>query len=165
MGHSSGGYANTTGLGRFGQNQINITCSNGQTLRWLNCCPRRKLAYLFREVTVLHDIKCHLAIAHLELAGEPWAVLSDQPPSLQTFALYGQRFGGIEPHFKDYKSAAFELIRSHLSRCFSAQLFVDTVGCSTLIAISIAVVVHRRATKVDRLQRGLSFLQFGLRAD
>jgi hypothetical protein len=32
---------------------------------------------------------------------------STEPTSLQTFALYGKRFGGIEPHFKDYKSAAW----------------------------------------------------------
>jgi hypothetical protein len=48
------------------------------------------------------------------MAGEPWPVLTNIPPSVQTFAIYGQRFGGIEPHFKDDKSAAFDLIRSHL---------------------------------------------------
>ncbi|WP_435026818.1 hypothetical protein [Nostoc sp. CALU 1950] len=78
-------------------------------LQWSNGCgcgqdPQEGEAYLFREVNVLQDIKCHLATAHLALAGEPWAVLSDVPPFLQTFEVYGQRFGVIEPNFKDYKS-------------------------------------------------------------
>lgn len=59
-------------------------------------------------------IECHLATANLAMAGEPCAVLTDTTPSLQTFVVYGQRFGGIEPHFKDYKSAAFDLTRSYL---------------------------------------------------
>jgi NCAIR mutase (PurE)-related protein len=32
------------------------------------------------------------------MAQEAWAVITDTLPSVQTFALYGQRFGGIEPH-------------------------------------------------------------------
>jgi hypothetical protein len=65
-------------------------------------------------VTILQDIPCHLATAQVALASEAWAVLANLPPSLQTCERYGQRFGGIEPHFKDDKSAAFDLIRSHL---------------------------------------------------
>lgn len=57
---------------------------------------------------------CHLATATVAGAKESGAVLSEHPPSLQTFALYGQRLGGIEPHFKDYKSAAFRVLQSGL---------------------------------------------------
>lgn len=71
-------------------------------------------AYLFPQVRILEDIDCHLATANLPNTDEPWAVLTDSSPSLQTFACYGRRFGGIEPHFKDYKSVGFELLRSHL---------------------------------------------------
>jgi len=95
------------------KSDLKITFANAQTAAVAESLPPEGEAYLFRAVTVLQDIECHLATAHLALAGEPWAVLSDVPPSLQTFEVYGQRFGGIEPHFKDYKSAAFELIRSH----------------------------------------------------
>jgi hypothetical protein len=56
--------------------------------------PSQGEAYLFRDVVILEDVPCHLATAHLELAGEPSAVLSKEPPSLQTFEVYGQRFGG-----------------------------------------------------------------------
>ena len=148
------------------KSDLNITCSNGQTAAVAELLPPSETAYLFREVTVLHDIKCHLAIAHLELAGEPWAVLSDQPPSLQTFALYGQRFGGIEPHFKDYKSAAFDLICSHLRDASALSWLLMLLAAATLIAISIAVVVvtQGRRRAIDwHSQRGLSFLQLGLR--
>lgn len=122
---------------------MNITLSNGETAAVATLLPPQGKAYLFREVTVLQDIPCHLATAHLALAGEPWAVISDVPPSLQTFEVYGQRFGGIEPHFKDYKSAAFELIRSHLRDAQAFTCLLMLLAAATLIAITIALVVLR----------------------
>jgi hypothetical protein len=100
------------------------------------------------------------------LAPEPWAVLSDVPPSLQTFEVYGQRFGGIEPHFKDYKSAAFDLIRSHLRDAQALNCLLMLLASATLIAVAVAVVVigeGRRKMLDWHSQRGLSFLQLGLR--
>jgi hypothetical protein len=118
-------------------------------------------------VTVLQDIDCHLATAHLAVADEPWAVLSDVPPSLQTFEVYGQRFGGVEPHFKDYKSAAFDLMRSHLRDASALRCLLMLLAAATLIAIAIAVVAvfHQgQRTRLDwHSQRGFSFLQLGLR--
>ncbi|MEH1865926.1 MAG: transposase [Nostoc sp.] len=148
------------------KSDLNITLSNGQTAAVADLLPPQGEAYLFREVNVLQDIECHLATAHLVLAGEPWAVLSDVPPSLQTFEVYGQRFGGIEPHFKDYKSAAFELIRSHLGHPQALNCLLMLLAAATLIAIAVAVVVvcEGRRKMLDWLSlRGLSFLQLGLR--
>jgi hypothetical protein len=54
--------------------------------------PPSEQAYLFQNVTVLGDITCHLATAKVPTANEAWAVLSDKPPSLQTFALKGKRW-------------------------------------------------------------------------
>jgi hypothetical protein len=128
--------------------------------------PPEGEAYLFGEVTVLQDIQCHLATAHLATAPEPWTVLSDVPPSLQTFEVYGQRFGGIEPHFKDYKSSAFELIRSHLRDAQALNCLLMLLASATLIAVAVAVVVvgeGRRKMLDWHSQRGLSFLQLGLR--
>jgi hypothetical protein len=85
---------------------------------------------------------------------------------LQTFAVCGQRFGGIEPHFRDYKSAAFELIHSHLRDAQALNCLLMLLAAATLIAISIAVVVvgeGRREMLDWHTQRGLSFLQLGLR--
>jgi hypothetical protein len=115
------------------KSDLNITLSNGQTAAVADLLPPLGEAYLFREVNVLQDIECHLATAHLSLAGEAWAVLSDVPPSLQTFEVYGQRFGGIEPHFKDYKSAAFELIRSHLRDPQALNCLLMLLAAATLI--------------------------------
>jgi hypothetical protein len=148
------------------KSDLNITRSNGKTTTVASLLPPQGEAYLFRAVTILQDIPCHLATAHLALAGEPWAVISDVPPSLQTFELYGQRFGGIEPHFKDYKSAAFELIQSHLRDAQALNCLLMLLATATLIAITIAVVVvaqGRRKMLDWHDQRGLSFLQLGLR--
>jgi Transposase DDE domain len=143
-----------------------VTFSQGQTAAVGELLPPVGEAYLFRAVTVLKDIECHLATADLALAGEPWAVRSDVPPSLQTFEVYGQRFGGIEPHFKDYKSAAFELIRSRLRDPQALSCLLMLLAAATLIAIAIALVVvsEGRRNSLDwHSQRGLSFLQLGLR--
>ena len=81
------------------------------------------------------------ATANLSMAGEPWVVITDTPPSLQTFALYGQRNGCIEPHFKDYESAAFELPRSRLRDAQALTCLLMLLAAATVIAISLAVVV------------------------
>ena len=148
------------------KSDLNITLSQGQTRAVADLLPPKEEAYLFRDVTILQDIECHLATAHLAMAGEAWAVLTDVPPSLHTFEVYGQRFGGIEPHFKDYKSAAFELIRSHLRDAQALSCLLMLLAAATLIAISLAVIVvtqGRRKALDWHSQRGLSFLQLGLR--
>lgn len=148
------------------KSDLNISLSNGQTAAVAEWLPPQGEAYLFRDVTILQDIHCHFATANLALAGEAWAVLSDLPPSIQTFALYGQRFGGIEPHFKDYKSAGFELLRTHLRDAQALSCLLMLLAAASLIALSIALVVmaEGRRQRLDwHSQRGLSFLQLGLR--
>ncbi|MEM9452523.1 MAG: IS4 family transposase, partial [Cyanobacteria bacterium P01_E01_bin.6] len=128
--------------------------------------PPAKPAYCFHHITILGDIDCHLATANPPTADEPWAVLSDQAPSLQTFALYGQRFGGIEPHFKDYKSAAFGVEASHLRDARALTCLVMLLDCAYLIAVILGVMLVQFGQRL-RLDwhghRGLSFLQLGLR--
>ena len=90
----------------------------------------------------------------------------DRPPSLQTLALYGSRFGGIEPHFKDYKSAAFEVVRSRLRDAAALTGLFLLLDAATLIALVLGMMlVHcdQRSTLDGHPQRGLSFLQLGLR--
>ncbi len=148
------------------KSDLNVTLASGKTASVAALLPPSEEAYLFRDVTVLGDIDCHLATANLPMAREPWAVITDTPPSLQTFALYGQRFGGIEPHFKDYKSAAFGLPCSRLRDAQALTCLLMLLAAATVIAISLAVVVvtqGRRASLDWHAQRGLSFLQLGLR--
>lgn len=146
---------------------LNVTLAMGRTAAVADLLPRPGEAYLFRAVTLLQDINCHLATAHLSFAGEAWAVLANVPPTLATFELYGQRFGGIEPPFKDDKSAAFDLICSHWRGAAALGCLLMLLATATLIAIAIAVVAvieQGRRTALDwHSQRGLSCLQGGLR--
>ena len=148
------------------KSDLKVTDVNGRTTTVETLLPPEGEAYLFHDVTVLTDIQCHLATAHLPLAAEPWAVLSGVPPSVQTFAVYGQRFGGIEPHFKDYKSAAFEILQSRLRDLQALKCLLLLLAVATLIAIAVAIVAvaQGRRNLIDwHSQRGLSFLQLGLR--
>ena len=77
--------------------------------------PPRGEARLFEQVRLWQDgIYCsNLALAKVRGAQEPWAVITDEVPSLQTFWQYGLRFS-VEELFLDSKSGAFELEDSHL---------------------------------------------------
>ncbi|MGQ9871807.1 hypothetical protein [Leptodesmis sp.] len=129
--------------------------------------PPAQQAYLFPNVSVLNAIACHLATATVAGTKDAWAVLSDRSPSLQTFALYGQRFGGIEPHFKDYKSAAFGVLQSGLRDAQALSCLFMLLDCASLIALMLGrmCVPDGKQSQLDwHGQRGLSFLQLGLRA-
>jgi len=139
---------------------------SGQTHSAGQLLPPPEQAHLFSNVKILGDITCHLATAQLRTAAEAWIVLSNEPPSLQTFALYGKRFGGIEPHFKDYKSAAFNVLDSHLRDPQALTCLFMLMDCASLIALVLGMMVVSlgQRTKIDwHHQRGLSFLQLGLR--
>jgi hypothetical protein len=143
---------------------LQVTLATGATSRVDALLSPLQQAYLFHNVAVLDDIASHLATAHLPDADEPWAVLSDQPPSLQTFACYGNRFGGIEPHFKDYKSAAFEVLRSHLRDAAALTCLFMLLDCASLIALVLGMMLVRWGQRTHlhwHAQRGLSFLQLG----
>lgn len=145
---------------------LNITRTNGVIWKVSELIPPQEEAYLFHNVTILEDIQCELATANLAKAGEAWAVLTDTPASLQTFNLYGQRFGGIEPHFKDYQSAGFRLPTSRLRGTQALSTLLMLLAAATLIALSVAIrlVAAGCRTSIDwHSQRGLSFFQLGLR--
>lgn len=72
-----------------------VTTKDGYTQPVGGFFPPPEQAYLVGRVQVLGNIEAHLATANVPGAQESWAVLSSQTVSLQTFALYGQRFGGI----------------------------------------------------------------------
>lgn len=143
-----------------------LTLTSGKTRTVAQLLPPLQQAYLFEVVTIWDELTGHLATAHVPIAGEAWAVLSNQPPSLQTFALYGDRFGGIEPHFKDYKSAAFEVVQSGLREAPVLTRLFMLLDIAYLIAVILGgmlVQQGRRRTLDWHGQRGLSFLQLGLR--
>lgn len=145
---------------------LQVQLATGATRSVAYLFPLAGQAHLVHNVTVLDDIHAHLATAHFPGASEPWAVLSSLPPSLQTFACYGQRFGGIEPHFKDYKSAAFGVTASGLRDAQALSCLFMLLDMAYLIALVIGMTLVQRGlrSKIDwHGERGLSFLQLGLR--
>ena len=145
---------------------LQVTLASERKLSVSDLLPPKGEVYLFHQVTVLDDLEAHLATADDNTAREAWAVLSDEPTSLHTFERYGQRFGGIEPHFKDYKSAAFDLLDSRLRDDKALTCLFMLLDCASLIALLLGVmsVLFAHRSKLDwHSQRGLSFLQLGLR--
>jgi hypothetical protein len=143
-----------------------VTTKGGRTQSVENLFPPPEQAYLVGPVRVLGDIDAHLATANVPGAQDTWAVLSSQTVSLQTFALYGQRFGGIEHHFKDYKSAAFDVIDSGLRHAQVLTRLFMLLDCAYLIALVVGMMLVKagQRTRLDwHGDRGLSFLQLGLR--
>lgn len=51
--------------------------------------------------------RCNLVVASPQRVKEPWAVITDEPPTLQTLWQYALRFR-VEELFIDSKSGAFE---------------------------------------------------------
>jgi hypothetical protein len=87
------------------------------------------------------------------------AVLTNTPLSLQTFQLYGQRFGGIEPRFKDYKSGTFALLRSKIrdAQALSNLLMMVEIAEVLAIRLGLLVIETQQRSKVDwHGERGLS---------
>jgi hypothetical protein len=143
-----------------------VTTPNGRTQSVESYFPPLEQAYLVGPVRVLGDIEAHLATANVPGAQDTWAVLSRQAVSLQTFALYGQRFGGIEPHYKDYKSAAFDVLDSGLRQAQALTRLFMLLDSAYLIALILGMMLVKAGQRT-RLNwhgdRGLSFLQLGLR--
>ena len=162
------------------KSDLKITLSNARIKSVAELLPEPEQACLFPNITILEDIPRHLATAHISIAQEAWAVITDIPPSVQIFALYGQRFGkqccrgkippanmrGIEPHFKDYKSAAFELPLSRIRDADALGRLLMLLAAATIIAIAVAIEVMTQGIRIFidwHAHRGLSFLQIGLR--
>jgi hypothetical protein len=143
-----------------------VTTKAGRTQPVEGFFPPPEQAYLIGPVQVLGDIDAHLATANVPGAQDTWAVLSSQTASLQTFALYGQRFGGIEPHYKDYQSAAFDVLDSGLRDAQALTRLFMLLDCTYLIALILGMMLVKAGQR-SRLDwhgdRGLSFLQLGLR--
>ena len=145
---------------------LNVMRANGHACKVVDLIAPKEQAYLFHRVTILDDIECELATANLSIAGEEWMVFSDQWASLSAFKRYGERYGGIEPHFKDYQSAGFELPDSRLRGAQALSTLLMLLAVATVIAISMAiqmVAIGQRSSLDWHSQRGLSFFQLGLR--
>jgi hypothetical protein len=148
------------------KSDLQIRRLNGQQMSVSECIPPKGEAYFFHQVQILGDISCHLATTHCPAAKEAWAVITHRSPSLQTFALYGERFGGIEPHFKDYKSAGFGILNTKIrdAQALSRLVMVMAVAQWMLTLLGFWTIAIQERLRIDwHGQRGLSFLQLGYR--
>lgn len=124
-------------------------------------------ARLDRQVRLWADqvYRCNLVLATVQGAKESWAVVTDEPPSLQTLWQYALRFQ-IEELFLDSKSGAFELEDSRL-RCEAALERLYLVAALALLYATtqgMAVQIAGLRQQVDpHWRRGLSYLKIGLR--
>jgi Transposase DDE domain len=148
------------------KSNLQITLGNGKIQSLSELFPPKDQAYLFPDVKVLGNVECNLATANCRGVKAPWAVLTNTPISLQTFQLYGQRFGGIEPRFKDYKSGTFDILRSKIrsAQALSNLLMMIEIAEILAIRLGLTIIETRQRSKIDwHGDRGLSLLQLGIR--
>lgn len=109
----------------------------------------------------------YLALGHVQTQQgyEQWAIVSDEPTSLQTFDEYGLRFD-IEENFLDDKSAGFQLESSLIREAEALTRLALILATATLYLVStgVSVVTLGLRRVVDtHWQRGLSYFQLGWR--
>lgn len=124
-------------------------------------------ARLYRNVGVWVDgvHRANLVLATLKGAKDSWAVLTDEPPTLQTLWQYALRFC-IEELFLDSKSGAFELEDSHVRSAAALERLYLVAAIALLYATTqgMAVQLAGLRQQVDpHWRRGISYLKIGLR--
>lgn len=131
--------------------------------------PRRGHTLLLAEVRITAQQlgPVHLALAHVQTKKgyQEWAILSDEPVSLETFGEYGLRFD-IEENFLDDKSAGFQLASSELADADALSRLLLLLATATLYLVSTGTAVVARGWRpwVDaHWFRGLSYFQLGWR--
>lgn len=129
--------------------------------------PAEGEATLYEQVRLWKEgtYSCNLVLANLAGAEEPWAVITDESPSLQTLWDYGSRFC-VEELFLDSKSGVFEFEDSKIDspEGLTRLYLVAAVALlySTLQGMAVQLAGLRR--QVDpHWRRGLSYLKIGLR--
>jgi hypothetical protein len=129
--------------------------------------PPKGEARLYTQVRLWSDGQygCNLVLANVRGAKEPWAVITDEPPSLKTLSQYALRFR-VEELFLDSKSGAFELEDSGIRSAPALERLYLVAAIAILYATiqGMAVQIEGLRTQVDpHWTRGLSYLKIGLR--
>jgi len=129
--------------------------------------PKPGEAMLYHNVGLWSDgtHRCNLVLAYPVGVDEPWAVITDESPTLQTLWQYALRFQ-IEELFLDSKSGAFQLEDSGLrdSQRLERLYLVAAVALLYSTVTGIAVQIEGLQRQVDpHWKRGLSYLKIGLR--
>jgi len=129
--------------------------------------PPKRQACFYRNVQVWQEarITAHLALASVPGVKDNWAILSDEPPTLDTFWQYGLRFP-IEHLFLDSKSGVFDWEHSRVRSAACLERLYLIVAISILFATLTGMAVQQSGSRrqVDaHFRRGLSYLKIGLR--
>lgn len=124
------------------------------------------------EALCLHNVRLHkgdcygpvhITFGYNNLNGEFWAVVSDEPTSLQSFYEYGLRFD-IEESFLDDQSNGWNLQKSEIrSVCALSRLFfILAVSTLYVTAQGTTVVAQGLRRRVDpHWFRGNSYFRIG----
>ena len=145
---------------------VSLRLATGRPCQVEDLLPPPEEAYFYHHVEGYDELSAHLATANCATTPEPWAVLASAPSSRHTVAVYGQRFGGLEPYFKDYQSAGFHLPQVRRRNVQPLITLVMLLDIAHLIAVVLGVLLVRADQRLQldwHGQRGLSFLQLGLR--
>jgi hypothetical protein len=140
--------------------------------RW-SACPVSKLRTVRGEAKMYHQVRLweqgietvNLALAYPEKVAEPWAVITDETPTLQTLYQYGFRFR-VEELFLDSKSGIFGLTDSRLRDPQKLNRLYLVVAIAILYGTVTGTTVQLSGLRqqVDlHYSRGLSYLKIGLR--
>jgi hypothetical protein len=128
--------------------------------------PAKGEAKLYHNVQVWEAREeCNLALASMRGVKEQWGIITDEPPTLQTFWQYGSRFC-IEELFLDSKSGVFGLEGSQVRNGTALERLYLVVAIALLFATVTGMAVQRSGVRrqVDtHWRRGLSYLKIGLR--
>lgn len=129
--------------------------------------PPKSEAVLYHHVGLWLDgeIRCNIVLANVKGVKEPWAVITDEQPSLQTLWQYGLRFR-VEELFLDSKSGAFQLEESKIRdrKALERLYLVAAVALLFATAHGMTIQLNGLRTQVDpHWKRGLSYLKIGLR--
>lgn len=129
--------------------------------------PKLGEAVFYRNVGLWLDgcYHCNLVVASPQGVKEPWAVITDEAPTLQTLWQYALRFR-VEELFLDSKSGAFELEDSRLRSADALERLYLVAAIALLYATTqgMAVQIEGLRQQVDpHWRRGLSYLKIGLR--
>ena len=129
--------------------------------------PPKSEAVFYQHVGLWLDgeLSCNIVLANVKGVREPWAVITDEEPSLQTLWQYGLRFR-VEELFLDSKSGAFQLEESKIRARYALERLYLVVALALLFATvhGMAVQVKGLRQRVDpHWKRGLSYLKIGLR--
>lgn len=129
--------------------------------------PPQGEALLYHNVRLWQDgtYICNLVLATVKGVREPWAVITDEPPTLQTLWQYALRFQ-VEELFLDSKSGAFQLEASQLRSAPALERLYLVAAVALLYATTtgMAVQLANLRQQVDpHWRRALSYLKIGLR--